>query len=291
MIYKAADILKECEEKKSSIGQLTREDEASSGALTAQQLDANMKEVLAIMADSSSLGLKKEVFSLSGMTGGSAKKLWNHRKEASLSGEFILSAMARALSTSEVNASMGRIVAAPTAGASGILPAALMSAKEKLSLNEDDLVLGLYTAGAVGKIVAISATISGADGGCQAECGTAAAMAAAALVELMGGSPQAAFHAASFALIHIMGLVCDPIAGFVEFPCSLRNASGIVNAFISADLAMAGLTSPIPFDEVVEAMYQVGRMLPEALRETALGGIAATPSARALEEKYLTKNK
>lgn len=289
MIYKAADIIRECEEKKCSIGQLTREDEVLAASLSREELDEKMKEILSIMESSSSMGLEKEVFSLSGMTGGSANKLWQHRKEASLSGEFILSAMARALSTSEVNASMGRIVAAPTAGASGILPAALMSAKEKLSLKDEELILGLYTAGALGKIVAFSATISGADGGCQAECGTGAAMAAAALVELMGGSPQAAFHAASFALIHIMGLVCDPIAGFVEFPCSLRNASGIVNAFISADLAMAGLTSPIPFDEVVEAMYQVGKMLPEALRETALGGIAATPSARALEEKYLNK--
>ncbi|HZK10400.1 MAG TPA: L-serine ammonia-lyase, iron-sulfur-dependent, subunit alpha [Clostridia bacterium] len=289
MIYKAADILKKCEEKNCSIAELTRQDEAATASISVEELDLKMKEILEIMETSSSLGLKEEIFSLSGMTGASAKKLWDNRDQTSLSGEFILSAMARALSTSEVNSSMGRIVAAPTAGASGILPSALMSAKEKLSLGGEELILGLYTAGAVGKIVAQSATISGADGGCQAECGTGAAMAAAALVELMGGSPQLAFHGASFALIHIMGLVCDPIAGFVEFPCSLRNASGIVNAFISADLAMAGLSSPIPFDEVVDAMYQVGKMLPEALRETALGGIAATPSAKALEEKYLGK--
>lgn len=291
MIYKAEEILKECAEKSCRIGELTREDEQSSGIFSREALEKKMKDVLSIMDDSSAIGLEKEIFSLSGMTGGNAKRLWAYRKEKSLSGEFILSAMARALSTSELNASMGRIVAAPTAGASGILPSALMSAKERFSLSEEELILGLYTAGCVGKIVALSATISGADGGCQAECGTAAAMAAAALVEMMGGYPEAAFHAASFSLIHVMGLVCDPIAGFVEFPCAFRNASGVINAFISADMAMAGLTCPIPFDEVVEAMYQVGRMLPEALRETALGGIAATPHAKALEEKYLLGKK
>ncbi len=287
MVYKAVDLLEECKEKQCKISAIMRIEEAEAASITPEELDAWMLDVLEIMDQSSTQGLEEEIFSISGMTGGFAKKVWEHRKSPSLSGEFGLSSMAKALSTSEVNASMGRIVAAPTAGASGILPAALSGAKEKFNLSNEELVPGLYTAGAIGKIIALSATISGADGGCQAECGSASAMAAAALVELMGGAPEQSFHAASFALIHIMGLICDPIAGFVEFPCSLRNASGVMNAYISADLAMAGVESLVPFDEVVEAMYRVGKLLPESLRETALGGIAASDTAKALEEKYL----
>lgn len=287
MIYKASAIIDECNKTGLSIGQLSRQDEAQLMGISEEELDEKLEKVLEIMKESSKLGLEEEIFSLSGMSGGNANKLWKNREMKSYSGSFLLSSMARALSTSEVNASMGRIVAAPTAGASGILPAALVSAEEKFGFSDQELIMGLYTAGTIGKIVALEATISGADGGCQAECGTGAAMAAAALVELRGGTVDQAFHAASFALINIMGLVCDPIGGFVEFPCAFRNASGIMNAFISADLALAGLESLIPFDEVVEAMDKVGKMLPEALRETALGGIAASPTGKALEEKYL----
>ena len=172
--------------------------------------------------------------------------------------------MAKAFSTSEVNASMGKIVAAPTAGASGILPSAILSAQEKLNLTDDDLIKGLFTAAGIGEIIAKNATISGAEGGCQAECGAAAAMAAGAIVEMAGGSPEAALNAAGFALTNILGLVCDPIAGLVEYPCALRNASGVVNAFISADMALADVQSIVPFDEVVEAMYKVGKAMPEA---------------------------
>ncbi len=287
MIYSAENLINESRARGLTIGEITRLDEADYSGLSVEELDRSMMELLAIMEESSRLGLEEEIFSLSRMSGGNARTLWKNRDMDSLSGSFLMRTMARALSTSEVNASMGRIVAAPTAGASGILPAALMSAKEKYSYTDRELIMGLYTAGAIGKIVALGATISGADGGCQAECGTGAAMAAAALVELRGGSVEEAFHAASLSLINIMGLVCDPIAGFVEFPCAFRNASGVVNAFISADMAMAGLRSLVPFDEVVEAMDRVGKMLPEALRETALGGIAATPSAKGLEEEYL----
>ena len=269
--------------------QAFRTQEAEHLGITEQDLDEKMLELLHIMVASAKQGLTKPIFSLSGMTGGFANKVWEHRHETTLSGSFVLSGVARALSTSEVNAAMGKIVAAPTAGAAGILPAALMGAREKLNLAIEDLLPGLYTAGAIGKIIAQGATISGADGGCQAECGSAAAMAAAGLVTLMGGDNQSSFHAAGFALIHVMGLVCDPIAGFVEFPCSLRNASGLVNAYLSADLAMAGVESIVPFDEVVEAMYRVGKMLPETLRETALGGLAATEAAKQLEEKYQTR--
>ncbi len=287
MHFNAEWILKECEEKKRPISDFFRRYEAENAEMTEDALDEEMLKVLEIMKDSANQALETPTFSLSGMTGGAAAKVWSHRKEQSLLGEFVLGSVARALSTSEVNASMGKIVAAPTAGAAGILPAALAGVQEKMGLELSDLLPGLYTAGAIGKIIAQEATISGADGGCQAECGAAASMAAAGLTEIMGGTPEECFHAASFALIHVMGLVCDPIAGFVEFPCSLRNASGLVNAFISADLAKAGVKSLVPFDEVVDSMYQVGRSMPETLRETALGGIAATPTAKKLEEEYL----
>jgi len=203
-----------------------------------------------------------------------------------VSGEIINAAMAKALSTSEVNASMGKIVAAPTAGASGIIPAALLTVKERFDLSDEDLINGLFTAAGIGQIIAKNATISGAEGGCQAECGSASAMAAAAIVELLGGDVKKSFNAASFALINIMGLVCDPVAGLVEFPCALRNASGVINALVSADLALAGVESLIPFDEVVEAMYKVGKAMPESLRETALGGVADTLTGKEVKKRF-----
>ncbi|HHX04079.1 MAG TPA: L-serine ammonia-lyase, iron-sulfur-dependent, subunit alpha [Tissierellia bacterium] len=287
MHFSAEHVLKECRDKEISISSFFRDLEAEQASMTGEALDEQMLQILSVMQESAERALEKPTYSLSGMTGGDASKAWEHRRKNTLLGEFVMGSVARALSTSEVNASMGKIVAAPTAGASGILPAALFGAKERLQLTMEELLPGLYTAGAIGKIVAQEATISGADGGCQAECGTAAAMSAAGLTELFGGTPEACFHAASFALIHVLGLVSDPIAGFVEFPCSLRNASGLVNAFVSADMACAGIESLVPFDEVVEAMHKVGKAMPEALRETALGGIAATPTAKKCEKKFL----
>lgn len=287
MHFSAEFVLDMCRQKNLPVSAFFREYEADGAGISQEALDQRMLEILQVMKESANKALETPLFSLSGMSGGFSTKVWNHRKENSFLGEFVLGSVAKALSVSEVNASMGKIVAAPTAGAAGILPAALLAAQDKWELEAQELLPGLYTAGAIGKIIAQEATISGADGGCQAECGTAAAMAAAGLTEILGGTPEECFHAAGFALIHVMGLVCDPIAGFVEFPCSLRNASGIVNAFISADMAKAGVVSLVPFDEVVSAMYQVGRMMPEALRETALGGIAATPAAKKLEEEFL----
>ena len=192
---------------------------------------------------------------------------------------------AAALAVAEVNASMGRIVAAPTAGASGVLPAVLVMCSEKHGFTDRDLVNGLFTAGAVGVIIARNASISGAEGGCQAEIGSAAAMAAAALAELCGASPTASLSAAAMAVKNILGLVCDPVAGLVECPCIKRNAMGAANAVLAADMALAGISSIIPFDEVVGAMRSVGRLMNVDLRETARGGLAAT--ATALE---ITKN-
>ena len=201
-----------------------------------------------------------------------------------LCGSFVNRVMALALSCSEVNASMGKICAAPTAGACGILPAVLISVSERRQFTREQTLRGLLAASGVGSVYVRNATVSGAEGGCQAECGVAAAMGAAAAVEMSGGSPEAAIHAASLAMMNVMGLVCDPVAGLVQVPCAQRNASQAVNALISADLALAGMRSVIDPDEVIEAMYRVGRMLPMQLRETALGGVAATASGKAITE-------
>lgn len=204
-----------------------------------------------------------------------------------LSGTFINRVMAMALSSSEVNASMGKICAAPTAGSCGILPAVLIGVTEKLGLSEREALQGLMTASGIGTIIVKNATVSGAEGGCQAECGVAAAMAAAAAVEMSGGTPRKAIHAVALALMNCMGLVCDPIAGLVQVPCAQRNASQAINALISADLALGGMKSIIPADEVVEAMYHVGKQLPVELKETALGGLAATATGKELAKSLL----
>lgn len=286
MFNKGKELLDLCNEHNSKIYEIVLEKEHQKTGLPKEEIIEKMNETLDVMKESATAALNKKVTSVSGLTGGDSKKVEDYKNEnKTLSGVFINAAMAKALSTSEVNASMGRIVAAPTAGASGIVPSAMLSAKEKLDLDDEMLLNGLFTAAAIGEIVAKNATVSGAEGGCQAECGVAAAMAAGAIVEMAGGTPEQALDAASFALINIMGLVCDPIGGLVEYPCALRNASGVVNAFISADLALAGVKSLVPFDEVVEAMYKVGKAMPESLRETALGGLAVTPTAQKLTKR------
>lgn len=288
MFNKAEELLRLCNEKNKRISEIVMEKEIRANKTSQEDLMDRMKNILQIMKESSNAALDKEIKSVSGLTGGDAKKLEEYRKSnETLSGDLIISAMAKALSTSEVNASMGKIVAAPTAGASGIIPSALLSAKEKLNLTDEQVIMGLFIAAGIGEIVAKNATVSGAEGGCQAECGTAAAMAAGAIVEMAGGSPEASFHAASFALVNILGLVCDPIGGLVEYPCALRNASGVVNALICADLALAGVKSLVPFDEVVDSMKRVGKMMPEALRETALGGLATTPTGEEIRRRLL----
>lgn len=286
MFNKAEELLKLCNENNKKISEIVIQKEIKNSGVTYDELMNRMRYTLSVMKNSATSALNKEIRSVSGLTGGDSKKVEEYKNSGkALTGGLIISAMAKALSTSEINASMGRIVAAPTAGASGILPSALLSAGEKLGLTDDDLIAGLFAAAGIGEIVAKNATVSGAEGGCQAECGTAAAMAAAAIVEMAGGTPEASFDAASFALVNIMGLVCDPIGGLVEYPCALRNASGVVNALISADLALASVQSLVPFDEVVEAMYKVGKLLPESLRETALGGVATTPTGEKLRRE------
>jgi L-serine dehydratase len=248
---------------------------------TKEEIFNLMKENLYVMKKAVEKGLTQDIKSVSGLVGGDAKLLRRrYEDKKTVSGSRMLKAVASAMAVLEVNASMGQVVAAPTAGSCGILPGVLITIGEELSVNEEKLVNGLFTASAIGLIIAQNATVSGAEGGCQAETGTASAMAAAAVVEILGGSPESALHASAMTIKNILGLVCDPIAGLVECPCVKRNAIGTANALISVDMALAGIESIIPFDEVVNAMYRVGKSLPIALKETALGGLAATPTGK-----------
>lgn len=288
MYTKGEEIIQLAREKGVRICDVILENESSLIEKPVEEIRNLMRRNLNVMLESSNYGLHNEAKSVGGLIGGDAKKVEEYRKASkTICGDVINKAMARAFSTSEVNACMGRIVASPTAGSSGIVPAAIITAAEVLKADEEAMIDALFTASGIGQIIAGNATVAGAEGGCQAECGAAAAMAAAAIVEMAGGTPEMSFHAASIAIKNVLGLVCDPIAGLVEAPCAKRNSSGVVNAMTSADLALAGVKSIIPFDEVVEAMYRVGKAMPEALRETALGGLAATPTGIKLRKQIL----
>lgn len=221
------------------------------------------------------------------MIDGFSNKMFDYSKKSPIVGEDLARAMSYAFSTSEVNASMGKIVAAPTAGASGIIPAVLLFAKEKYDFNDEILIQGLLASVGVGKFIGKYGNFSGAQGGCQAETGSGAAMAAGAMVEMIGGTPEEVFTAASIALINVLGLVCDPIAGLVEYPCTFRNASGMMNALISSDMALAGIRSVVPFEEVVQAMNEVGSLMDEDLRETGIGGLAGTKTGIRIRKEFL----
>lgn len=258
----------------------------------AQQLEksedevyAQMRDTYAVMAACIEPGCDEQLRSASGLSGGDAFKMRRAVESGkNLTGGVLGGALYRALAVSELNAAMGRVVAAPTAGSCGILPAAVLTMQEK-GCSEHDCVMALFTASAVGMVITTSASVAGAQGGCQAECGSAAAMAAAAIVELAGGTPRQAADAVAMALKNILGLVCDPVAGLVEIPCIKRNASGVAGAFVAAELALAGIESAIPADEVIVAMKKVGDAMSPALKETAEGGLAATPTARRLYEQ------
>ncbi|OIJ17796.1 L-serine dehydratase, iron-sulfur-dependent subunit alpha [Anaerobacillus alkalidiazotrophicus] len=246
------------------------------------QMDRN----LCVMEEAIERGIKEKVRSISGLTGGDAILLQNYIQSGkSLSGEFLLDAVSKAIATNEVNAAMGTICATPTAGSAGVVPGTLFAIKKKINPSREKMVRFLFTSGAFGLVVANNATISGAGGGCQAEVGSATGMAAAAIVELMGGKPIQSAHAMAIALKNMLGLVCDPVAGLVEVPCVKRNAMGAANALVAADMALAGIESRIPCDEVIEAMYKIGQSMSRDLKETAGGGLAATPTGRALEAK------
>ena len=239
-----------------------------------------------VMKNAAMSGIATGMKSVSGLTGGDAATYYNYlRNHKSLLGSMESKAVAYALGTSGYNAAMGVVVACPTAGAAGIVPGVLIAAQEEYGFSDREAVYGLLTASAIGGVVATRATISGAAGGCQAECGTAAAMAAAALVEVMGGSARQCVDAAALAVKNCLGLACDPVAGLVEVPCVKRNGVYAVMAISAADMALAGIRSFIPLDEVIDAMYQIGCSMPSCIRETAEGGLAATPTGVAAKRR------
>ncbi len=268
------------------ISDLILEQQAEQLEQTPEQVYHTMEESLRVMRQSVVDGIYPDLRSASGLTGGAAfqMKCWVDDGK-NICGHLFGMAMVRALAVSEWNACMGRIVAAPTAGSCGIIPAAVLTMQEEYKLSEDVAVQALFTASAIGMVIAQNASISGAEGGCQAECGSASAMAAAALVEMAGGTPRQVSHATAIALKNILGLVCDPVAGLVEIPCIKRNAMGTANAFTAAELALAGIESAIPADEVIAAMKRIGDLMPASLKETAEGGLAGTPSARKLQRQ------
>lgn len=280
------ELIDKCKKNDVTICEYTIQTEMDKSETSREEVIEKMRKNLHVMLSSSSLAQETEIRSVSGLIGGDAFRIKKYAdSENTLTGDFMTRAMARAISSSEVNAAMGRIVASPTAGSCGIIPAVIISAAERLGKTEEDMINALFTASGVGIIIAKNATLAGAEGGCQAECGSAAAMASAAVVEMMGGTVEEALDAAAIVLKNIMGLVCDPVAGLVEVPCAKRNIAGTVSALTTADLALAGVKSVIPFDEVVGAMYKVGKQMPSELRETAQGGIAITPTAQRLQKE------
>lgn len=280
-----AALVQAAQSEKISLSELVLRDQAEQAELPADQLFERMRDNLHVMQQAVQAGIDKDLRSTSGITGGDAYKLHQYAATGGLCGPFFTGALTRAIAVSEYNAAMGKIVAAPTAGSCGILPGAILTMMEARDLPEESAVKALFTAGAFGMVIAFRASIAGAEGGCQAECGSAAAMAAAALVEMAGGTPDMSAHACAIALKNQLGLVCDPIAGLVEVPCIKRNAGGVACALTAAELALAGVHSVIPVDEVIDAMREVGDAMPCALRETAQGGLAATPTGIRLKQE------
>lgn len=281
-----AELLEKCNEFNMSMSEICIAREAELLGVSKEEVREKMAVSLQIMKAATEKAVEEDIKSMGGLIGGEAKKLTKYRGFGrSVCGELMNKAMVAAMGTMEVNASMGLIVAAPTAGSCGILPGAVVTIGKEYGFSDDEMIDALFAASAIGVIITRNATVSGAEGGCQAETGAAAAMASAGVVEMMGGSVEQAVHAASHCLQNVMGLVCDPIAGLVEAPCQGRNAIGVANALISAELCLAGILNIIPFDETVEAMYKVGKTLPMELRETALGGVAATCTGCSLTTK------
>lgn len=285
------ELISAAESEHLSISELVLRDQAEAMETAPEELYETMRKSFQVMREAVQTGQKKDQRSMSGLTGGEGyrMKAYAETKNGGLCGDFMTRAIARALAVAGCNASMGRIVAAPTAGSCGILPGCLVSLYEDRGFAERDIVMSIFTAGAFGMVIAANASIAGAQGGCQAECGSAAGMAATALVELMGGTPSQCGDACAIAIANQLGLVCDPVAGLVEIPCIKRNVSGLMIAFSSADMALAGVGPKIPVDECIDAMREVGNALPAALRETAGGGLASTPTGQKLREQVFGK--
>ena len=276
----AAELLDLCIRESCPISRIMLLRECSLGETDVQSVRQRMAKALSIMRSSATIPLTQTVRSMGGLIGGQAQLLSVHAQAGkAVCGSVLQKAVTYAMAVLEVNASMGLIVAAPTAGASGVVPGLLLALQEEYDIADQDLLDGLLNAGAIGYLAMRNSTVAGAVGGCQAEVGVASAMAASAAVELMGGRPQQCLDAASTVIMNMLGLVCDPVGGLVEYPCQNRNAAGVANALVAAELALSGIRQLIPFDEMLAVMYRVGRSLPCELKETALGGCAAAPSA------------
>lgn len=272
-----------------SLGELALRTEASAGLRTRAEVEGSLHRALDVMRNAIARGLEGDLRSVSGLVGGDAARLT--RSTGPLAGTPFVDALAAALAVQEVNAAMGVIVAAPTAGGAGVLPGTLLGLAKHHGSSDEALVRALATAGLVGAVVAVRASLSGAEGGCQAETGAAAGMAAAAGVELLGGTPRQAMHAVAVTMQGTLGLVCDPLGGLVEVPCVYRNATGAAMALAGIEMALAGVGFPIPVDEVIDTMGEIGREMDVRYRETAGGGLAATPTGRRLAKERLVQLK
>lgn len=276
----ANELLALCEEKNLPVSEIMRIREIELGETDAEVVNQKMTRVLEIMKDAALSPISQPVTSMGGLIGGEARKLSLHAQEKEgLCGDLLQKAVTYAMATLETNASMGLIVASPTAGSAGIVPGLMLAMQEHYHFSDAEIIQSLFNASAIGYLAMRNATVAGAVGGCQAEVGVASAMAASAAVELMGGTPRECTYAASTVLMNMLGLVCDPVGGLVEYPCQNRNAAGVANAIIAAEMALAGIPQLIPLDEMIQTMFTVGKKLPAELRETAMGGCATTPSA------------
>ncbi len=277
---KAAELLSLCKEYNKPISQIMMDRECEMTEKPLDEIRSRMAVSLQIMKDATKEAINQPSQSMGGLIGGESRKLSDLQSSGkNIAGNLISKAIAYSMGVLEVNASMGLIVAAPTAGSSGVIPGVLLALQEEYDFTDDQIIDALFTCSAIGYLAMLNATVAGAVGGCQAEIGVAAAMAAAAVVELMGGTPEQCTDAASTVLMNMLGLVCDPVGGLVEYPCQNRNASGASNAIVAAEISLAGIHQLIPLDEMMDIMYTVGKKLPAELRETALGGCALSPSA------------
>ena len=277
---KAAELLSLCKEYDKPISQIMMDRECEMTEKPLDEIRSRMAVSLQIMKDATKESINQPSQSMGGLIGGESRKLSDLQSSGkNIAGNLISKAIAYSMGVLEVNASMGLIVAAPTAGSSGVIPGVLLALQEEYDFTDEQIIDALFTCSAIGYLAMLNATVAGAVGGCQAEIGVAAAMAAAAVVELMGGTPEQCTDAASTVLMNMLGLVCDPVGGLVEYPCQNRNASGASNAIVAAEISLAGIHQLIPLDEMMDIMYTVGKKLPAELRETALGGCALSPSA------------
>ena len=285
---KIEELIEIAEKNEITLAQVVINREKDLTEKTEAEVREKMRYSLQVMRESIEKGLNEDVKSMSGLTGGDAKKVEKARKEGkSITGDLFSRILSHTLAVSELNAAMGKIVACPTAGSCGILPGSLITIADENDFTDDEIIDALFVASGFGVVIAKQASVSGAEGGCQAECGSASSMTASAITYLMGGTKQEVASAAAIALKNLLGLVCDPVAGLVEVPCIKRNTIGSSNAVTAAEMALAGVESVIPVDEVIVAMKKVGDALPDSLKETSLGGLAATPTACRIKEELL----